>query len=188
MRMIDVPEKMGYCYFLMVVRSESMKPSLHAGDILVTYTIYSEGYCSKRREVDEIDELLKKGDVVVMEVHNKHIVHRLIDVECIPHKPFKPKRSNSKYEKLDRIGFMTKGDANTNNDLQLLYSESKHSERAIEHDACKKELITNTSLIRGKIWFTIPKLGLPVVYIRNTYLGKVCLCALWMIILYIYLK
>ena len=69
MRMIDVPEKMGYCYFLMVVRSESMKPSLHAGDILVTYTIYSEGYCSKRREVDEIDELLKKGDVVVMEVN-----------------------------------------------------------------------------------------------------------------------
>ena len=43
---------------------------------------------------------------------------------------------------------MTKGDANTNNDFQLLYSPSKPSEQAMEHDAYKKELITNTSLIR----------------------------------------
>ena len=46
--MMDASEKMGYCYFLMVVRSESMKPSLHVGDIIVSYTVKLDGYCSKR--------------------------------------------------------------------------------------------------------------------------------------------
>ena len=66
--MIDVSEKMGYCYFLMVVRSESMKPSLHVGDILVSYPINLDGYCSRRGNVNDFDEILKKGDVVIMEV------------------------------------------------------------------------------------------------------------------------
>ena len=66
--MIDASEKMGYCYFLMVVRSESMKPSLHVGDILVSYPINLDGYCSKRGNENGVDETLKKGDVVIMEV------------------------------------------------------------------------------------------------------------------------
>ena len=64
----------------MVVRSESMKPSLHVGDILVTYAIYLDGYCSKRREVDEIDELLKKGDVIVMEVNTGRLNTAFVSV------------------------------------------------------------------------------------------------------------
>ena len=66
--MMDASEKMGYCYFLMVVRSESMKPFLHIGDILVSYPINVDGYCSKRGNENDFDEILKKGDVVIMEV------------------------------------------------------------------------------------------------------------------------
>ena len=64
----------------MVVRSESMKPSFHVGDILVSYSIHLDGYCSKRREVDEIDELLKKGDVIVMEVNNGRLNTAFVSV------------------------------------------------------------------------------------------------------------
>ena len=52
----------------MVVRSESMKPSLHVGDILVSYPINLDGYCSKQRNENGADEILTKGDVVIMEV------------------------------------------------------------------------------------------------------------------------
>ena len=68
-RMMDASEKMGYCYFLMVVRSESMKPSFHVGDILVSYSIHLDGYCSKQVNDNKIDEVLKKGDVVVLQVN-----------------------------------------------------------------------------------------------------------------------
>ena len=58
-----------------------------------------------------------------------------------------------------RIGFMTKGDANANNDFRLLYSASKPSVHEIDYIAHNKGLITNTSLIRYlfvlKLQFTI---------------------------------
>ena len=53
----------------MVVRSESMKPSFHVGDILVSYSIHLDGYCSKQVNDNKIDEVLKKGDVVVLQVN-----------------------------------------------------------------------------------------------------------------------
>ena len=46
-----------------------MKPSLQVGDILVSYPIYLDGHCSKIGDDNEFDEILKKGDVVIMEVN-----------------------------------------------------------------------------------------------------------------------
>jgi len=189
--MMDASEKMGYCYFLMVVRSESMKPSFHVGDILVSYSIHLDGYCSKQVNDNKIDEVLKIGDVVVLQARNKHIVHRLVEVKCIPLKFSKHNLSEIKEEKddcLEKIAFMTKGDANKNDDFQMLSSSFNHSCSTIENYALEEHLITNASLIRGKILFSIPKLGLPVIYIKNTYLGKLLLLVCWTVILYNYIK
>ena len=100
---------------------------------------------------------------------------------------------------------MTKGDANRNDDYQLLTSSSNLSIHTNNVDTFDKKLISDVSLIRydqctrsrnkqfnhsfyllkwqynyydilyfrGKIFLTIPKLGLPVIYIRNTFVGKV---------------
>jgi hypothetical protein len=57
-------------------------------------------------------------------------------------------------------GFMTKGDANQHDDRWLMTSRDKW----IEPDR-----------IRGKVWLRIPKLGLPVLYIKETMMGKVML-------------
>ena len=56
----------------MVVRSESMKPSFHVGDILVSYSLHLDRYCSKQVNDNKIDEVLKKGDVVVLQVNIGH--------------------------------------------------------------------------------------------------------------------
>jgi len=175
----------------MVVRSESMKPSLHVGDILVSYPINLDGYCSKRENENGADEILKKGDVVIMEVQNRHIVHRLVNIQCVPQKHLKLEDSNlqeENFHSVDRIEFMTKGDANRNNDFQLLSSSSNLSRHSDQQDTFEKELISDVSLIRGKIDFVIPKMGLPITYIRNTYLGKAILGMSWLSILYIYIK
>ena len=53
-----------YRYFLTVVRSESMKPALQIGDILVTYNIPLD--LSNGRQARK--PLLAKGEIVIMEV------------------------------------------------------------------------------------------------------------------------
>ena len=58
-----------YRYFLTVVRSESMKPALEIGDILVAYTIPLDR--TNRRQ--ERKPLLAKGEIVVMEVYIKKL-------------------------------------------------------------------------------------------------------------------
>ena len=58
----------------------------------------------------------------------------------------------------DGWGFMTKGDANQHDDRWLMTSRDKW----IEPDR-----------IRGKVRLRIPRLGLPILYIKETMMGKV---------------
>jgi hypothetical protein len=56
------------------------------------------------------------------------------------------------------FGFMTQGDANQHDDRWLMTSREKWIE---------------PHRIRGKVRLRIPKLGLPVLYIKETMMGKV---------------
>ena len=74
-----------------------------------------------------------------------------MDVKCIPQKYSKLNLSELQEEKdgcLEKIAFMTKGDANKNDDFQMLYSSFDHSCPTIEKYALVEHLITNASLIR----------------------------------------
>ena len=74
-----------------------------------------------------------------------------MEVKCISQKYSKLLLSELKEEKDDcfeDIAFMTKGDANKNDDFQMLSSSLTHSCPTIENYAFKEHLITNASLIR----------------------------------------
>ena len=74
-----------------------------------------------------------------------------MEVKCIPQNYSKLNLLELQEEKddcLEKIAFMTKGDANKNDDFELLFSSFDHSCPTIENYAFKEHLITNASLIR----------------------------------------
>ena len=78
------------------------------------------------------------------------ICHRIIETKCLLQSKSNATNANVSDEKqnCEKIGFMTKGDGNENNDFQILSSFSKPL-KSISHAHMKKEnLITNTSIIR----------------------------------------
>ena len=58
--------------------------------------------------------------------------------------------------------YVTKGDANKHDDRRYLLLNSEHRQFGIKRQN-----------MRGKVWLRIPRLGLPVLWIRETYWAKV---------------
>ena len=77
------------------------------------------------------DENVKIGDIIVFEKENTRVVHRVVDIE----------KSNGQYK------FITKGDANKNEDLGYVTS----------------------SQLKGKVIFKIKYIGRPTLWINDVF-------------------
>ena len=78
------------------------------------------------------------------------ICHRVIETKCLHQSEIDAARGNFSDENpnCEKIGFMTKGDGNKNNDFQMLSPFSKPLKSITQAHAKKKNLITSTSIIR----------------------------------------
>ena len=86
-----------------------------------------------------------------MKVKERLICHRLTQLKCVSKNFINTHNENHKKSMrgCKSFGFMTKGDANENDDLQMLTSNAEISHAISTKNRIKnKTIITNTSIIR----------------------------------------
>ena len=78
------------------------------------------------------------------------ICHRVIETKCLHQSEIDAERANfsDENQNCEKIGFMTKGDGNKNNDFQILSAFFKPSKSIAHAHSKMTKLITSTSIIR----------------------------------------